>query len=140
MRSLILEATFPWFNETSYLWVLSVRRWQVLHAANGSEIEVLGETEVTMNVADLELPCDCLVVRDVSDVILGLDWMTKHVDTLNLKNKSIIVQGRTLPLVKHPKERSGRTLVCDRSVTTPPPTEAKSETERRFAAGYLDAW
>ena len=110
---------------------------QVLHAANGTEIEVLGETEVTMNVADLELPCDCLVVRDVSDVILGLDWMTKHVDTLNLKNKSIIVQGRTLPLVEHPKERSGRTLVCDCAVTTPPPTEAKS---RQSEDRLLGTW
>ena len=57
-----------------------------------------------MNFADLELPCDCLVVRDVSDVILGLDWMTKHVDTLNLKKKSITVQGRTLLLVDRAPE------------------------------------
>ena len=54
---------------------------QVLQAANGTEIEVLVETDLAMNVADLELPSDGLVVRDVSDVILGLDWMTKHVDT-----------------------------------------------------------
>ena len=110
---------------------------QVLQAANGTEIEVLGETELTMNVADLELSCDCLVVRDVSDVILGLDWMTKHVDTLSLKKKSIVVQGRTLPIVEHPKDRSGRTLVCDRAVTTPPPTEAKS---RQSEDRLLGSW
>ena len=97
---------------------------QVIHAANGTEIKVLGETELAVKVADLEISFDCLVVRDVSDVILGLDWMTKYVDTLNLKEKTIVVQGRTLLLSKNPRKGPGRLVVCARRLIVPPRSEA----------------
>ena len=62
-----------------------------------------------MNVADLEIAFNCLVFRDVSDVILGRDWMTKHDDVLDLKRKSLTVHGRTLSLTDKPRAKAGRT-------------------------------
>ena len=46
---------------------------QELHAANGTDIEVIGEVNLRVNIVELEIPLDCVVVRDVSEVLLGLN-------------------------------------------------------------------
>ena len=46
---------------------------QKLHMANGTDIEVLGGVNLRMNIGELEIPLDCVVVRDVSEVLLELD-------------------------------------------------------------------
>ena len=90
---------------------------QVLHAANGTDIEVLGEANLSLRIGELEIPLDCVVVRDVSEVLLGLDWMVKYVDNLDFRNKTIVVEGHKFLLSKYPKSL-GRKVVCARHLVS----------------------
>ena len=115
---------------------------QELHAANGTDIEVLGEVNLRMKLGGLEIPLNCVVVRDVSEVLLGLDWMVKYVDKLDLKNKSIVVQGREFSLSKCPKKTTGRRVVCARTVIVPPRSEVNvvGRVIRNDLAAYEGDW
>ena len=77
----------------------------VLKAANGVEIEVMGETCLDLQVDDLVIPLNFLVVRDVPEVILGMNWIREYVDSFDLKNGKIIIQGRALSLSIESDER-----------------------------------
>ena len=77
----------------------------VLKAANGVEIGVMGETCLDMQVDGLVILLNFLVVRDVPEVILGMNWIREYVDSFDLKNGKIIIQGRALPLLIEADER-----------------------------------
>ena len=70
----------------------------VLRAANGVEIEVTGETCLDMQVGGLVTPVRFLVVRDVPEVILGMNWIKEYVDSFDLKDGKISIQGQKLSL------------------------------------------
>ena len=96
VSSLIPEGIIPFVN---------LRKTdRVLRAANGVEIEVMGETFLDMQVGGLVIPLNFLVVRDVPEVILGMNWIRKYVDSFDLKDGKITIQGRALSLSMQPYE------------------------------------
>ena len=46
---------------------------QKLFAANGTEIALLGEVELTLKLADFEVTADVVISEEVDDLILGID-------------------------------------------------------------------
>ena len=46
---------------------------QKLYAANGTEIALLGEVELTLMLADYEVTAAVVVCEEVDDLILGID-------------------------------------------------------------------
>ena len=51
---------------------------QKLDAANGTEIALLGEVELTLMLADFEVTADLVVSEKVNDLILGIDWLGRR--------------------------------------------------------------
>ena len=115
---------------------------QILHATNGTDIEVLGEASLSLRIGELEIPFDCVVVRDVSEVLLGLDWMVKYVDHLDFKEKTIVVEGHKFLLSQSPKSM-GQKVVCAQALVLPARSEVNIEgrmiqNERCHDKWYVD--
>ena len=51
---------------------------QKLYAANGTEIALLGEVELTLTFVDYEVITVVVVSEEVDDLILGIDWLGHH--------------------------------------------------------------
>ena len=51
---------------------------QKLYAANGTEIALLGEVELTLKLADFEVAAAVVVSEEVDDFILSIDWLGRH--------------------------------------------------------------
>ena len=71
---------------------------QILRAANGSEIGVKGEIRLKVRVGGLTLPMDCIVVDDVREMLVGMDWVSKYVETMDFRNQRAVVFGRKITL------------------------------------------
>ena len=50
---------------------------QRVHAANGSVIEILGETEIEFSIGGRMSGATVLVSPDVSELMLGITWLTE---------------------------------------------------------------
>ena len=83
---------------------------QILRAANGSEICVKGEIRLKVRVGDLTLPMDCIVVEDVSELLVGMDWVSKYVETMDFKNQRAVVFGRKVSLKRDPNGVGSRRI------------------------------
>ena len=51
---------------------------QKLFAANGTEIAMLGEVELTLMLAEYAVTAAVVVSEAVDDLILGIDWLGRH--------------------------------------------------------------
>ena len=51
---------------------------QKLYTANGTEIALLGEVELTLKLADFEVTSAVVVSEEVHDLSLGIDWLGRH--------------------------------------------------------------
>ena len=51
---------------------------QKLYAANGTEIALIGEVELSLLLADYEVTAAVVVSEEVDDLILGIDWLGRH--------------------------------------------------------------
>ena len=71
---------------------------QHLRAANGSEIVVRGEARLMVRMGSLTVPMECVVVENVAEVLLGMDWLTRNVEQLDLRRRSVRIAGREMPL------------------------------------------
>ena len=49
-----------------------------LFAANGTEIALQGEVELTMTLSGHEVIAAVVVSEKVDDLILGIDWLSRH--------------------------------------------------------------
>ena len=97
---------------------------QVLHAANGTNIGVMGEVNLVIHLGRTPIPLKCVVVDNVSEVLLGLDWMMTNVENIDFKRKTIVVNDHLHHLTNPPKYRMSRKVVCKEAVTIPPKCEA----------------
>ena len=75
---------------------------QILRAANGSEIDVKGEIRIKVRVGGLTLPMDCIVVDDVTEMLIGMDWVSKYVETMDFQNQRAVVFGQRISLKRDP--------------------------------------
>ena len=55
---------------------------QRLQAANGTDIVVCGETTLSACIGRIVLPMKCLVVGNVTEVLIGLDWLCVNAETM----------------------------------------------------------
>ena len=71
-------------------------------SANGSEIGVKEEIGIKVLVGGLTLPMDCIVVDDVTEMLIGMDWVSKYVETMDFQNQRAVVFGRRVSLKRDP--------------------------------------
>ena len=92
-----------------------------LVAANGQELELLGQGEVELKVGDLVVRHVVLVTKSLThDCLLGA-----HGCIVDLQRKVVLVAGKSVPLVRKPNADEDR--VCHVTVADTVPVQASCE-------------
>ena len=76
---------------------------QKLYAANGTEIALLGEVELTLMLADYEVTAAVVVSEEVDDLILGIDWLGRHRCRWAFAQNLIKIDGKVVRLINRPR-------------------------------------
>ena len=108
---------------------------QSLRAANGSSINVVGEAVLPIQIRDKLFPLHCLVAENVSEIILGLDWLNANAGVWNFRNKTLSLNGETFS-IKEIEEPNGRIMKLSTETVIPGRSEMNLNTE----TVYSDLW
>ena len=115
---------------------------QRLQAANGTEIMVKGETTISVDLGSFRIPLKCLVVEDLTEILIGMDWLLENAATIDLKNQRIGIGGRIFGLAKATPDRAVRRVESRKSVEIPPKSEANLEGRVLYSdlSDYNGSW
>jgi len=98
---------------------------QLLRAANGTEIRVLGESTMRCKMDDVTFLVPCLVTEQLSEIIFGLEFLKRHDANWNFGERSLRVFGSTFVLQRQPRTGRCRKIVVAVDTRIP----ARSETD-----------
>ena len=93
---------------------------QRLWAANGSEIEVTGETTVPMLLNGRYLETFALVSPDVEEIMLGADWLQTHNCLWDFGNGKLYIDGQTAAPLNRKRQLSCRRVYIQEASMLPP--------------------
>ncbi len=68
-----------------------------IYAANQTEVAVLGEIEVDLELDDMKLPMRMLVSDHVTDVMLGIDWLQRYCIVWDFQGNLVKIRERIFP-------------------------------------------
>ena len=83
---------------------------QKLYAANGTEIALLGEVELTLSMSGQEVTAAVVVSDEVDDLILGIDWLGRHRCRWSLAQNLIEIDGQVVRLIRRPRQNMLRRM------------------------------
>jgi hypothetical protein len=93
---------------------------QRLYAANGTEIEVVGESTIDLHLDGLSLKADCLVSEYVDEILLGLDWAEANGLEWDFKRRLVTISGRQFVLYSQNPTGCVRRVVLQQDTVIPP--------------------
>jgi hypothetical protein len=109
---------------------------QLMKAANGSAIQVLGETMLKLKIEGRAFEIPCLVTKQVSEIILGLSWMKRENVLWHIGRNWVIVRNHrfTVRCKSRPVRCNRVIIVSDNTRNAPLSSKAfsiarNSETE-----------
>ena len=94
-----------------------------LKAANGSEIRVLGTAKLLMRVGDSSFPLECMVVNNVSEILIGLTWLNEFAESWDFRHEVIVLGGSQHKLHGPPKTPKSRKVEVAYTTTVPARSE-----------------
>ena len=77
---------------------------QKLYAANGTEIALLGEVELTLLLANYEVTAAVVVPEEVDDLIPGIDWLGRHHCRWSFSKNLIEIDGTVAKFISRPRQ------------------------------------
>ena len=80
-------------------------------AADGTEITLIGEVEVTLRIEHLEIPTFALVTENIVEPVLGYDWLAQNKVFWNFGVGEIIIQGELFSLTQCKGVEGSKTLL-----------------------------
>ena len=81
---------------------------QKLYAANGMEIALRGEVELTLTISGHEVTAAVVVSEEVNDLILGMDWLGCHRCRWSFAQNLIEIDGKVVRLISRPRQNMPR--------------------------------
>ena len=95
---------------------------QILRAANGTAIRILGETTLNCELSGLSFEIPCLVTEQLTELILGLEWLERQGASWNFREQTIQIRDQTVPLqkVSSPNKRYCRRIAVAEKRQIPP--------------------
>ena len=93
---------------------------QRVHAANGSPIEILGETEIEFSFGGRMSGATVLVSPDVSELMLGITWLTAKGGVWDFANRTLYVDGEAVMLHSQKTAALYRRVYVQQDVVIPP--------------------
>jgi predicted aspartyl protease len=102
---------------------------QRIFAANGTEIEVIGEVVLPLMLNGRQVDTPALVSPDVEEIVLGVDWLKSHACVWDFGQSRIQVDGHTvIPLSVR------KTVHCRRAYTAQDVLQPKQQVEMEARA------
>ena len=92
---------------------------QKLFAANGTEIALLEETELTLTMSGHEVTATVVVSEEVDDLILGIDWLGSHRCRWSFAQNLIEIDGEVVRLISRPRQNMLRRIYAVNSTVIP---------------------
>ena len=83
-----------------------------LTAANGTNIVVMGSTEVVITVGSLKLRTWAVVSDNVQEPMLGIDWLTEHQCVWDFSRGKITIRGCVFSLHSRKNDSACRRVVA----------------------------
>ena len=81
---------------------------QRMTTANGTNLELLGETEVWCEFGDLRLKVHGLVSESVPEVLFGADFLNVHATSWDFVGRTLIMYQRVFPMQVQPSQNGYR--------------------------------
>jgi len=115
-----------------------------LFAANGTVINVLGEVMMNIQIGDLVLPTRFVVSDNITEPMLGIEWLRCNQMTWNFAKDILIISGKVFHLVPGKGTGSCRRVVATERVTIPARSQAtvpgRVEMNRLYANADDGVW
>ncbi len=92
-------------------------------AANGTSIEILGSMRVAFEIQGHPFSANLLVSEDISEFMLGFDWLKLNEAEWNFARKTLTVRGLEIPLKTRKSRASVRRVYVRERIVIPPNTE-----------------
>ena len=93
---------------------------QTVRAANGTDIPVIGETELSLETDGGVLTTPCLVSEHVDEILLGLNFLEENHCVWNFNQRSVDIRGKQLKLYAHKPTWGVRRIVLQETVELQP--------------------
>jgi hypothetical protein len=97
---------------------------KIVRAANGTQIDLLGETEVTLKLGALNLETRTLVSDHVLEGLLGIDWLSSQGAIWNFIEGCIYIQGTPYHLESRQNDPRCCRVMMQQETTIEPRTES----------------
>ena len=94
-----------------------------LKAANGTEINLIGEWNTSVGVGSLRLPVEFIVSDQIDEILIGIDWMRQNRCQLSFDSLTITIQGQRFPLLQKTTIHQCHRLVLQEAVELPGKSE-----------------
>src|SRR5207245_2010417 len=95
----------------------------VVYAANKTQIALLGEADIELELGSLMLPTTVLVSNNVAEAMIGIDWLRGHNCEWSFANDELKIQGMRFPLTTGERIMSCRRVVVANKVEIPARSE-----------------
>lgn len=93
---------------------------QVLNAANGTTIDVLGEVDVNLDLGPKKVSVSCLVSEHVDEILLGLTFLEENACIWDFSKRTITICGTQFKLfAQKPSYRVRRLVLQDDTILQP---------------------
>ena len=90
-----------------------IQTTQKLFAANGTEIALQGEVELTMTFLGHEVTASVVVSEEVDNLIMGIDWLSRHRCRWSFAQNLIKIDEDVVRLISRPRlEHAKKDLRC----------------------------
>ena len=86
-------------------------------AATGDQIQILGSASFKMQIQDVCVQTDFLVTPDVTDALLGTNFLREHRVVLDIANECVLLNGAKIKLTCKPHHAAVRRVVAAESVS-----------------------
>src|SRR6266516_3717583 len=106
-----------------------------MQAANGANVPLAGETDVTLTIGPLSVNTPVLVSEHVSEGILGLNWLTQNNCKWTMQTGRITIRGKRFQLTECKEPLGCNRIVVDTQCAVPARSEALLPTIATF--GHL---
>jgi len=93
---------------------------QKVYAANGTPIEVIGQTKLTFSFGSYTTSASVLVSADVEELMLGIDWLEQHDCVWDFRRKMLKVDGCSVTLMSQKSPVLCRRVYVEHDVWLPP--------------------
>jgi hypothetical protein len=93
---------------------------QILNAANGTAIRVLGEVDINLELGSQQISVPCLVSEHVDEILLGLSFLEQNACIWDFAKHSILVGGKQYKLFAHRSTFGVKRVVLQDDTTLQP--------------------